>query len=336
MSAKPGKKYIVLSPETYEMLIQNQRTKSNKAIQEGMVLNPYDNDDDGDVSSIRKLMLPPEKLAMLKADREMKDVWNRPELSDDEKVKQYTKEMNTFKTFHDTLTAPRPMEVKFDVNNNSSKNNNKDNNTVEKDKKLHVAATAADASAAKALQPRPPPSTEYVISNLPKSMKKTAGLLEQYLRQYSDRVAWNERGELIYRGDIIRGSNVSDLFRNILTKTGKHDKSGTLPTSTFTKILAELNVPEEWIRNEKQLNLYHAYRQRDSHKEKEEEEEEEEEEVEGEKRQDSKKMNRTYYSSTASYESPVVKRKKSNSFNNNNNKKKVSDVKWLSSTNNRR
>ena len=53
---------------------------------------------------------------MLKAQEEMKNVWNRSDLSEDEKVKYYTNEMNTFKTLHRSLTTPRPIEMKFVAN----------------------------------------------------------------------------------------------------------------------------------------------------------------------------------------------------------------------------
>ena len=209
-------------------------------------------------SQIQEMLQPPEKLAMLKAGEEMKNVWNRSDLSQDEKVKHYTNEMNHFKLPHKTLTTPTPIEMKL--------------RTTKDKQQLRSAAIAADASPATATAPSEKSLTmikrdekdlvtaaagaeggtfsQYkLIENLPKSMRKSAGLLEDYVKRYPDKVNWNSKGELIYRGETIKDTNISNLFRNILTRTGKNDKSGLFPTSTFTKALVELNVPEDWIRN---------------------------------------------------------------------------------------
>ena len=95
-------------------------------------------------------------------------------------------------------------------------------------------------------------------------MKKVGGMIENYLRQHPDKINWNNKGEFIYRGEAIKGSNISNLIRNVLTRTGRNDKSGVFPTTTFTKALAELNVPEDWVKNKKQLGLFHSYKTKDS------------------------------------------------------------------------
>ena len=84
---------------------------------------------------------------MLQAQEEMRNVWNRSDLSEDEKVKYYTNEMNTFKTLHRSLTTPRPIEMKFVTNDGV------DEAQQQQQQKLKSPATAAVASSARAGPP---------------------------------------------------------------------------------------------------------------------------------------------------------------------------------------
>ena len=98
-------------------------------------------------NKIQELLQAPEKFAMLQAQEEMKNVWNRSDLSEDEKVKYYTNEMNTFKTLHRSLTTPRPIEMKFVANDGV------DEAQQQQQQKLKSPATAAVASPARAGPP---------------------------------------------------------------------------------------------------------------------------------------------------------------------------------------
>ena len=103
----PGKKYIVLSPETYEMLTRNQNFMSKSSSSDDTQITRNNSE------KMQKLLQPQENIAMLEADQEMRNVWNRTDLSADEKVRYYTNEMNNFKTLRQSLTAPRPLEMKI-------------------------------------------------------------------------------------------------------------------------------------------------------------------------------------------------------------------------------
>ena len=215
----PGKKYIVLAPETFEMLTRKQ--------QEVIKNIENDNTDEQYISrknKINELMQPPEKLAMYNASQEMKNVWSRPELGEDEKVKQYTNAMNTFNSFHKSLTSSKPIEMKV-VGEDS----------VDKDNLMSpaIAANASPATASAGAHSKELSNVDdkdlikkryNITQNLPKAMKKTGILLENRLQQHPDKVSWNSRGELNYRGETLAGSNITDLFKNIFTKTGKNDK----------------------------------------------------------------------------------------------------------------
>ena len=98
-------------------------------------------------------------------------------------------------------------------------------------------------------------------------MKTKGKLLLNYLETQPDVMHWNNKGELIYKGDIIRGLNITDLFRNILSSSNNtssskrsRDNISTFERNLFSKALSEANVPYDWIKNAQQLEIIKNYK----------------------------------------------------------------------------
>ena len=58
---------------------------------------------------------------------------------------------------------------------------------------------------------------------------------------------WTNTGEIVYKGQMIKGSNIIDLMRRIMYKTSKI--SNLLGSVEFEEILKEMNVPLSLIGN---------------------------------------------------------------------------------------
>ena len=58
---------------------------------------------------------------------------------------------------------------------------------------------------------------------------------------------WTNTGEIVYKGQIIKGSNIIDLMRSIMYKTSKI--SNLLGSVEFEEIQKEMNVPLSLIGN---------------------------------------------------------------------------------------
>ena len=58
------------------------------------------------------------------------------------------------------------------------------------------------------------------MERLPKMHTAKAALLLNKMRSSPD-ISWNEKGELKYKGEIVQGSNVVDLIKDVLRK-GKY------------------------------------------------------------------------------------------------------------------
>ena len=85
-----------------------------------------------------------------------------------------------------------------------------------------------------------------VVDSLPKTLQTKGRLLLEHLDDLGD-VGWNTRGELIKKGEVIDGSNLSDLVHEVLRarKISHHPRGWAI----FAKTLKESNVPNNLIGN---------------------------------------------------------------------------------------
>jgi hypothetical protein len=74
-------------------------------------------------------------------------------------------------------------------------------------------------------------------------MKTKAELLVRKMKAHPN-IAWSEKGELKYKGETVRGSNVVDLVNDVLRKRKYFNLQGW---ETFGETLVEANVPQDLI-----------------------------------------------------------------------------------------
>lgn len=102
----------------------------------------------------------------------------------------------------------------------------------------------------------PPPSTKElpvedttdpigkeVLDSVPASMRHRAEQLWQKMKS-SRLIDWNDKRELVYRGERIKGSNVVDLVNDVLRKRKSFNPQGW---EAFGDALREENVPQNLI-----------------------------------------------------------------------------------------
>ena len=85
-----------------------------------------------------------------------------------------------------------------------------------------------------------------VVDSLPKTLQKKGGVLLDHIKDTTD-MTWNERGELVVKGQTLNGTNVSDLIHELL----RSRKLGQKPEgwSIFANTLKESNIPTDLIGN---------------------------------------------------------------------------------------
>ena len=91
-------------------------------------------------------------------------------------------------------------------------------------------------------------SDEMIVRGIPKNMKTRAQALLARLREKEDVIAWDERGQVILKGDLIPKSNISDLVSDAM-RSRKH--FNPVGVQQFYDILHEINVPKDLVRNER-------------------------------------------------------------------------------------
>ena len=98
---------------------------------------------------------------------------------------------------------------------------------------------------------------KQIIDSVPKTMQNRAKLLIQKLKDHSDVISWNDNGQLVLEGSIVRNSNIVDLVNDVMRK-----RRGFNPehSNTFVKVLTKINVPEDYLRNPDRIDSIRWYR----------------------------------------------------------------------------
>ena len=153
---------------------------------------------------------------MDKLDREMKEVLDREDVPTDERLKLHEQALFRYRNvLGDYRTKPRP-----------------------------------------SVPPSSPPPLQTpenedileieIMESGPKMHRAKTALLLKKMKPSPD-FSWNEKGELKYKGDTVRGSNVMDLVSDVLRKRKYFNPQGW---ETFGEALREANVPQDLIGHE--------------------------------------------------------------------------------------
>jgi hypothetical protein len=100
----------------------------------------------------------------------------------------------------------------------------------------------------------PPPS---LFDGIPRTLRPPADALMGELEKYPEKIAWDRNSrEVTINGRLLRGSNIVDLVGNVI-RSRKNEKV-PLHANEFLQTLAQLNVPEEFIKNKHQINKFRS------------------------------------------------------------------------------
>lgn len=94
---------------------------------------------------------------------------------------------------------------------------------------------------------------EDIMRTIPKSMKRKAESLLERIKSHPD-TSWNERGEFLYRGRILPGSNVVDLVNDMLRQRKGFEPRGRFD---FARALRETNIPQDLVGNRRMWGWMH-------------------------------------------------------------------------------
>ena len=142
-----------------------------------------------------------------------------PLKSDQEKVAEHKEMMNDFGVLKDRVTVPHNFKREIE-----SKERTIDDDSV----------------------------MDETIELLPPTLQKQARQLLNRLRGRTDLISWSKNGEVTIGGRRLAGSNITDLVGDVL----RSRKSETPERARFLNVLAQANVPEEFVKNKSALSSY--------------------------------------------------------------------------------
>ena len=90
---------------------------------------------------------------------------------------------------------------------------------------------------------------EIIINSVPKLYRNKADILMRLLEKQPDIINWNQKGEISYKNQAIKNSNIGDLFHHIFTSS----KSPPIGKQEFLNAFDDLNIPKHFIKNRSML-----------------------------------------------------------------------------------
>ena len=95
------------------------------------------------------------------------------------------------------------------------------------------------------------------LLGIPVLFKRNVQAILEHLEDHKDTLSWNDRGEIIYKSQIIPGSNLTDLLKD----SQRHYKSlDPYGDREFYRAWAELNIPEGLLANENRKREVRQYK----------------------------------------------------------------------------
>ena len=178
----------------------------------------------------------PEKSELIKLEEEMQSVWDSS-APPHEKVKPFTEELNKFKSLLKTMAEPLKGQIQ----------------------QQNVQQTPLKNSNNEILMKESYENDETIIQGLTKANRKKDIVLLDFLKMHPDRIMWNGKGKMIYQGKTFYGSNISHLISDFV---GNRKKllSQTFHGSAFVKAFADLDVPEDLVRNTTHSQMLEVYK----------------------------------------------------------------------------
>ena len=167
--------------------------------------------------------------SMFKIDGEMRNVLDREDLNEEEKLLLYDEKLRTYLNRYDKYRHPTTFEMSSnDTSKKMSSNETEQSSTT-------------------------PASLRHILESVPKQVQPHSKL---FLEKLKDVLSWNEKGEISFRGEpLVKGSNIVDLLGTAVRPHSLKSVSSSPPgMATFMRGMKEANIPLSWIRNKTIIN----------------------------------------------------------------------------------
>jgi len=161
--------------------------------------------------------------SMSRLDQEMRNILDRGELSEDEKVKHYQQTLSKYLTMKSQKQheASKPIQVQLTTTPGAKTDND------------HIEAE--------------------IVKTTPKTLKRRAQALIDRIKS-SPILDWNEKGELVYNGESIPNTHIVDLVNDVIRKRRNFEPTGW---QVFAQGLKEDHAPRDLIGHPERWHYMH-------------------------------------------------------------------------------
>jgi hypothetical protein len=217
-----------------------------------------------ELDRLKKQMQGPEDIrqtAENDLDTAMKDVLNRKGLNPYDKIQKYTNLMQRYltrvkqgerETNHLTLSLPDPLT---DVEPNDS------HAPV---RPVPSILPSGDNMSGEAQMPFEDKVMHDLLTHVPLRNRKNVKYIMNKIKDSKGIAAWNDSGEFILQGSVVRGSHMQDLLKSTTAAHKVADDRRPPGWRQFLKALAILNIPLSGVPNHKLRQQIQALKQKPS------------------------------------------------------------------------
>ncbi|MGH0141891.1 UNVERIFIED_CONTAM: hypothetical protein FKN15_051274 [Acipenser sinensis] len=101
---------------------------------------------------------------------------------------------------------------------------------------------------------------DYVMRSVPHRSKRNAEFILQAMIQNSSTTSWNDQGEFILRGNVVRGTHMVDLIKTATGVSNVTDRRAPTGWDEFLEGLACINIPNSVIPNTQTRSRVQAFK----------------------------------------------------------------------------
>ena len=174
-------------------------------------------------------------------DHQIQEVLKNDELTDEEKVREYSQSLQNYLTYYKQRKA-EPLKVKIDSPVQVKPTPASENTEKTEDVTQQAVEDAIERD---------------IITALPKTLKDRGRLLIDKIKENPTVMRWDDKGQLIFEDESLSGSHIGDLVSDILRNRRGFNPIGW---ETFARGLAKINAPEDLVRNERRQSIVREFK----------------------------------------------------------------------------
>ena len=181
------------------------------------------------IQQYQQQQITPETKNLVRLDNQMETILKDESRPTDEKARQFSQHLQRYLTMYDKTKTPNQI----------------------------VEQPMVTDSEQETLSPIITHAEQDILETVPPSFKTRAQNLLKKLKSHPDEVSWDSKSQLILNGKTLPGTNIVDLVNDAIRPRKNFTPRGY---EEFVQGLAQINTPEDLVKNDARRRLLLEYR----------------------------------------------------------------------------